>query len=58
MSFIESQALFGRGIGLVEAHLLAVARVAPGTLLWTHSADSPQWQPNWAWPLRCPSLRT
>lgn len=36
MSFIEGQALFGRGIGLVDAHLLAAARVASGTLLWTH----------------------
>ncbi|MBK9435414.1 MAG: VapC toxin family PIN domain ribonuclease [Actinobacteria bacterium] len=35
MSFIEGQALFGRGIGLVDAHLLGAARLVPGTSVWT-----------------------
>lgn len=35
LSFIESQALAGRGIGLVDAHLLASARLS-GAALWTH----------------------
>ncbi|MDD5057519.1 MAG: type II toxin-antitoxin system VapC family toxin [Sideroxydans sp.] len=33
--FIEKQELFGRGIGYVDAHLLAAVRLTPGALLWT-----------------------
>lgn len=33
--FIDEGALFGRGIGYVDAHLLASLRLAPGTRLWT-----------------------
>ncbi len=33
--FIEQQKLWSRGLGLVDAHLLAAVRVAPGTTLWT-----------------------
>ena len=33
--FIEEHALFGRGIGYVDAHLLAAARLTVGALLWT-----------------------
>jgi len=32
---IERQALFGRGIGVVDAHLLASVLLTPHTLLWT-----------------------
>ena len=32
---IESRALYAKGIGLTDAHLLASCLVAPGTLLWT-----------------------
>jgi predicted nucleic acid-binding protein len=32
---IERQALFGCGIGFVDAHLLAAARMAPPARLWT-----------------------
>jgi len=35
LHFIETQALFGTGIGYVDAHLLAAVRLTPGTLLWT-----------------------
>lgn len=35
LHFIESQALFGAGIGYIDAHLLASARISPNTLLWT-----------------------
>jgi predicted nucleic acid-binding protein len=35
LHFIEDQTLYGRGIGYVDAHLLAALRLAPGTLLWT-----------------------
>jgi hypothetical protein len=35
MFFIEQQALFGTGIGYVDAHLLAAARLTPGAALWT-----------------------
>ena len=32
---IDRQALFGRGIGYVDAHLLAAARLTVGSRLWT-----------------------
>lgn len=34
-NLIESAELDGRGIGYVDAALLAAARLIPGTLLWT-----------------------
>ena len=33
--FIDRHALFGRGIGYVDAHLLAAVQLMPGTELWT-----------------------
>ena len=36
LEFIDREALFGRGIGYVDAHLLAAARLTTGTKLWTH----------------------
>lgn len=33
--FIEQHALFGLGIGYVDAHLLAATKLAPGAQLWT-----------------------
>ena len=36
LHFIERHALFGRGIGYIDAHLLAAVRLAAGTELWTH----------------------
>ena len=33
--FIESHALFGRGIGYLDAHLLAAARLTAGAQVWT-----------------------
>jgi predicted nucleic acid-binding protein len=35
LDFIERDALHGRGIGYVDAHLLASARLTAGALLWT-----------------------
>lgn len=35
LRFIRRNALHGRGIGYIDAHLLASARLAPGTRLWT-----------------------
>lgn len=35
LHFIENHALFGRGIGYIDAHLLAAVRLSPGALLWT-----------------------
>jgi predicted nucleic acid-binding protein len=35
LHFIEQAALFGRGIGYIDAHLLAAVRLTPGTQLWT-----------------------
>ena len=38
LHFIGEQALHGRGIGYIDAHLLASLRLIPGTLLWTRDA--------------------
>ena len=35
MALIENVRLFGRGIGYVDAHLLASVRLTPGARLWT-----------------------
>jgi predicted nucleic acid-binding protein len=35
MMLIEQEQLYGLGIGFVDAHLLAAARLTPGGLLWT-----------------------
>jgi len=33
--FIENNAIFGTGVGYIDAHLLAAVRLFPGALLWT-----------------------
>jgi len=35
LRLIDRQALFGRGIGYVDAHLLTAARLTVGARLWT-----------------------
>jgi len=35
LHFIGEHRLFGRGIGYVDAHLLAATRLTPGATLWT-----------------------
>ena len=35
LHFISKEAIYGLGIGYVDAHLLAAVRLMPGTLLWT-----------------------
>jgi predicted nucleic acid-binding protein len=35
LAFITQYNLYGLGIGYVDAHLLASARLSPDTLLWT-----------------------
>jgi predicted nucleic acid-binding protein len=35
LHFIDRHALFGRGVGYIDIHLLAAARLTPGTTLWT-----------------------
>jgi predicted nucleic acid-binding protein len=35
LQFIDREALFGRGIGYVDAHLLAATRMTAGSKLWT-----------------------
>jgi predicted nucleic acid-binding protein len=35
LGFIDRCALAGRGIGYIDAHLLAAARLTPGAELWT-----------------------
>jgi hypothetical protein len=59
-SFIERRALFGRGIGFMDAHLLASVLLTEGAKLWTFdrsllalaereecAADLPGRQTNW-----------
>lgn len=35
LTFIERRALFGLGIGYVDAHLLASTQLSAGSMLWT-----------------------
>jgi len=35
LSFISTQGLYGRGIGYVDAHLLAATQLTAGASLWT-----------------------
>lgn len=35
LRFIEREQLFGLGLGYVDVHLLAAARLTPGSTLWT-----------------------
>ncbi len=35
MFMVEDRGLYGQGLSLVDAHLLAAVRLAPGALLWT-----------------------
>jgi predicted nucleic acid-binding protein len=35
LGFVDRQALFGRGIGYVDVHLLASVRLAAGAQIWT-----------------------
>ena len=36
---IEAHALYSKGIGLTDAHLIASCFLTPGTQLWTRDAD-------------------
>lgn len=36
LHFIERHALSGRGIGYIDAHLLAAVKLTPGAELWTN----------------------
>lgn len=36
LHFIDRHRLFGRGVGYVDAHLLAAVRLTSGASLWTH----------------------
>ena len=35
LHFIENNGLFGKGVGYIDAHLLAAVRLSPDALLWT-----------------------
>jgi predicted nucleic acid-binding protein len=39
LGFIDREALFGRGIGYVDVHLLASVRLAAGARLWTRDTE-------------------
>ncbi len=36
LTFVEANRLMGKGIGLIDVHLLASTTLAAGTRLWTH----------------------
>ena len=36
LSFIDRHSLFGRGVGYIDVHLLAAARLTAGAKLWTN----------------------
>ena len=38
LHLVEKEKLYGRGIGYIDAHLLASLRLCPGTVLWTRDA--------------------
>jgi hypothetical protein len=35
LHFIDRHALFGRGVGYIDSHLLAAVRLTAGAKLWT-----------------------
>jgi predicted nucleic acid-binding protein len=35
LTFVEAESLYGSGIGYVDTHLLASAKLTPGTAIWT-----------------------
>ncbi len=35
LGFIDANAIFGRGVGYIDAHLLAATRLTAGARLWT-----------------------
>jgi predicted nucleic acid-binding protein len=35
MTFVEREKLYGRGLGYIDAHLLASVRLTPGARLWS-----------------------
>ncbi len=37
-SMIEARKLYSRGVGLIDAHLVASCLITPGTRLWTRDA--------------------
>ncbi len=51
MTFIESNRLMGKGIGLIDAHLLAAVALAANPGLWIHdnrlmqAAEICDWRP-------------
>ena len=52
LQMIDREALYGRGIGYVDAHLLAAARLTAGSKLWTRDRRLQGWRTNWVWPRR------
>lgn len=50
--FIEQHALMGRGIGYVDAHLLAAVALGDVTRLWTEINACEQWPMHWRWRMR------
>jgi hypothetical protein len=40
LQLIDHHALFGRGVGYVDTHLLAAVRLTAGAALWTNDTQS------------------
>ena len=57
LHLVDRQALFGRGIGHVDAHLLAAARLTAGSKLWTRDRPCRRSRRNWVWQQRCHTER-
>ena len=49
LRFIDGQALFGRGIGYVDAHLLAAARLTSAPNCGRTIGACTQSRPSWTW---------
>ena len=53
LHFIDRQRLFGRGIGYVDAHLLAAARLTEAANYGRAIGACKRSRPNWVWRLCC-----
>ena len=50
---IEAHALYSKGIGLTDAHMIASCLLTPGTKLWTNDAAMKKVATPWAFSLTC-----
>ena len=43
LKFVREQKLYAKGIGFVDCHLLASAKIRPNTLIWTSDRRMKKW---------------